>query len=320
MCLPKPHRDWYACLTNGVECVLPDPRMKLRLKQEARDLLELVLLPGLTMVLPWAWCFKVFKRAARWSWLYREACEESLRQARQRGWGGKDEAHWLWQRRLTTLVDHADLYLSMTRSNRWMQANMSVQGTWPTPGSAAVLCTFHWGAGMWGLRHASGHGLDAYALVAPLDAKFFVHRWVLYHYAKLRTAEVAKVLGNVALDVSESLRPALKALQNQQVVMAAVDVPADTTESAMPIRILGMPAAVPRALLRLAVKHNVPVYVYVTGLDTRTGQRWLSIKPMSATGSLETMSYQVFAELEQLIAQDSSAWHFWGVSERFFSQ
>lgn len=294
--------------------------MNARFKQELHDLLELVLLPGLAALLPWAWCFAVFKRMAHWSWLYRVPCEEALTQARARGWSGKDEAHWIWQRRLYTLVDHADLYLSLTRKNQWMRVHMQVEGNWPKVGEPAVLCTFHWGAGMWGLRHARSVGLNAHAMVAPLEAKFFVRRWVLYRYAVLRTAEVTHVLGNSALDVSQSLRPALNALRQKQTVMAAIDVPADTAESSMPIRILGMNAAVPRALLRLAVKHQVPVYVYVTGLDTQTGKRWLSIKPMPATDNLETMAHQVFTELDQLIVQEAPAWHFWGVAERFFAQ
>lgn len=292
--------------------------MLKRLKQELRDLLELVLLPGMAAVLPWPWCFALFKRMARWPWLYRAACEQALDQARQRGWGGENEAHWLWVRRLYTLVDHADLYVSLTRGNGWMQRYMPVQGSWPAPGQAAVLCTFHWGAGMWGLRHAGQQGMQAHALVASLDKRHFAGRWVLYRYAVLRTGEVARALGTATLDVSESLRPAMQALRVHQPVMAAIDVPADTAEGAMPICILGMHALVPRALLRMAIKQALPVYVYITGLDTQTGQRWLRIQPMSTTDSLEVMAQQVFAELEQLIAQDAPAWHFWGVSERFF--
>ena len=41
----------------------------LRLRTELRDLLELVLLPGLAAVLPWPLCFRLFRWlacAARW--------------------------------------------------------------------------------------------------------------------------------------------------------------------------------------------------------------------------------------------------------------
>ena len=40
-----------------------------RLRTEARDLIELVLAPGLASVLPWPWCFAIFKRLARVRWL-----------------------------------------------------------------------------------------------------------------------------------------------------------------------------------------------------------------------------------------------------------
>ena len=36
-----------------------------RLRGEARDLIELVLVPGLAAVLPWRWCFVLFRSLAR---------------------------------------------------------------------------------------------------------------------------------------------------------------------------------------------------------------------------------------------------------------
>ena len=78
-----------------------------RLRHEARDLLELVLLPGLAAVLPWRWCFGLFKWIARKPFLYREAVGRALAEARERGWAG-DEGDWLARRRLVTLIDHAD--------------------------------------------------------------------------------------------------------------------------------------------------------------------------------------------------------------------
>ena len=56
-----------------------------RLRVELRDVLELVLLPGLAVLLPWGACFALFRRMARWNWLYRESCEEALDEARRRG-------------------------------------------------------------------------------------------------------------------------------------------------------------------------------------------------------------------------------------------
>lgn len=285
---------------------------------ECRDALELVLLPGLAALLPWRWCFALFKRMAGWQWLYRDACEAAREQARARGWAGQDETHWLWVRRLVTLVDHADHYLGLTRGDGWMRRHLQVTGDWLPPGQAAVLCTFHWGAGFWGLRHAAASGLQPHALVAPVNPQAFVGRRVMYLYIRSRVQHVSKTLNSPALDVSTSLRPALRALRQHEPIMAAVDVPSDQVSASTPIKLLGMPASVPRGLLRLAADNGVPVQVYVTGLNTQTGERFLRIKTLGVCTEVTDLVAKVFGELEAVITENPPAWHFWGVAERFF--
>ena len=70
-----------------------------RLRVELRDVLELVLLPGLAALLPWDACFALFRRMAHWRWLYREQCEKALAEAKKRGaLRPADEARWLHER------------------------------------------------------------------------------------------------------------------------------------------------------------------------------------------------------------------------------
>ena len=292
--------------------------MMQRLRTELHDLLELVLLPGLAAVLPWRWCFPVFKRLARWRGLYREPCEAALLQARNRGWAGEDEVHWLWVRRLITLVDHADYYLVRTRSNAWLKRHFEVDGNWPSPNEASLLCTFHWGAGMWSLRHAASANLKVHALVAPLDATHFAGRRVLHWYTKARTAIVAKTLGYSTLDVSASLRPVLQALKKNQQVLAVIDVPADQASASQSIRLLGLSARVPRALLRLSVDHEIPVTIFLVGLRIEDGQRFLRLRQFGVYRDVEALIQDVFLMLEQAINENPAAWHFWGEADRFF--
>ena len=286
-----------------------------------RETLELVLLPGLAAVLPWAWCFWVFQRlSARCRWLYRDTCECALREAQVRGWVSPDQAPlWLAQRRLVTLIDHADLYLAATRSNRWMQRHLQVQGQWPVAGQAGILATFHWGAGMWGLRHAQQAGLTPHALVAPLNGAHFAGHPVVHRYIQARTAYVAKALGCATLDVSNSLRPAVRALRNNEQVLAAIDVPSDQVAASVPVQIAGMAARVPKALLRLAVEQKVPVTVYLTGINMDTGQRTLRIVPLPVLENLDALVEAVFIHLTEALHQDSVAWHFWSEAPRFFA-
>lgn len=292
-------------------------RCKQRVATEWQDALELVLVPALAALLPWRWCFKVFQWVARHTRLYNGSCQAALQQAQARGWV-TDPVHFVYVRRLVTLVDHADLYLALSRGNSWMRRHLTVDGQWPTPGQAALLCTFHWGAGMWGLRHAAQAGLRPHALVAATHGEPFKGRTVLGAYARWRTGQVQRTLGQVPLDVSASLRPAVQALKQQQVLLAAIDAPADQAEGAEVVPLIGMQARVPRALLRAAARQQLPVFVYVTGLDIHTGQRSLCVLPMQPTSDAQQLTRQVFAELDRCIRQDPAAWHFWSEAARIF--
>mgnify|MGYP000980974640 CR=1 FL=1 len=289
-----------------------------RLRTELRDCLELLLLPGLAALLPWQLCFALYKRIARMQWLYREQCEVALSQARLRGWAGDNESHWIWVRRLVTLVDHADNYLVRTRPDAWLNKHFTVEGHWPPANEAQLLCTFHWGAGMWSLRHAAAAGMKVHALVAPIDGAHFKGRSVLHWYAKARTAIVSKTLGQGTLDVSNSLRPAVRALRHNEQVLAVVDVPADQVSASQPIQLLGLQARVPRALLRLAVEQQIPVTVFLVGLRTSDGKRTLKMQQFGIHDDVDTLIRAVFGELEKAILLDSPAWHFWSEAERFF--
>ena len=291
-----------------------------RLRTEARDLIELVLAPGLAAVLPWRWCFAFFKRLARVRWLYGAACAQALQQAQARGQVAEgDAARWLAVRRLVTLVDHADHYLAASRSNAWMRRHLAVQGQWPRADQAGIFCTFHWGAGMWALRHAGASNLQGHALVAAMEGTPFAGRTVLHWYVRARTRSVGHALGRVPLVVSGSLRPVIQALRRNEQVLAAVDVPSDQVSASVPICLRGMTARVPKGLLRLAVDYKVPVTVYVTGLNVQNGQRSLRIVQLGAWDVLDALVAAVFGHLESALCEDAAAWHFWGESHRFFS-
>lgn len=288
-----------------------------RLKCEWRDLVELVVLPALAAPLPWRFGFRLLRRLAASLRPYSEPVDTAMGQAQRLGWIG-DSLHWSRMRRLVTLVDHADYYLSRSRSNRWLARHVDVEGEWPEPGKPGVIFTFHWGAGMWGLRHAGASGLRAHALVAPLDGAYFEGRSILLAYARARTAEVARALGCPTLDTSASLRPVLQALRRGEQVVAAVDVPADQASASEELQLLDRTARFPRGLLRLAVDHQVPVTVYLTGLDASTGRRCLRIHRLGVPESVETLAATAFGYLDRAIREDPPSWHFWSEAPRIF--
>lgn len=288
---------------------------------QARDLLELVLVPGLAAVLPWPLCFKIFQRLVRWDWFYREVATAALHQARERGWVPADasaQREWGRARRLVTMIDHADFYLARSRSRRWMQRHLQVRGTWPEAGRAGVLCTFHWGAGMWALRHAAAHGMQAHMLVATLQGAHFAGRPVMHAYAKARTAQIARELHQPTIDTAASLRPVLDALAEQRQIMAVVDVPADAVDGSTQVELLNDRASVPKGLLRLVVQKKLPLTLFITGIDLKTGERFIHFKPMGVPTDLQALSQEVFTWLDGYIREQPPAWHFWSEAPRFF--
>lgn len=288
---------------------------------QARDLLELILVPGLAAILPWPWCFQFFKLLARFDWFYRQAVSASTQQARQRGWiidGISAETQWKRSRRLVTMVDHADFYLARTRTKRWMRRHLVVEGHWPEQGRAAVLCTFHWGAGMWALRHAASEGMQAHMLVASLQGAHFGGRPIMHVYAKWRTAQIARELGRPTIDTAASLRPVLDALAKQNQIMAVVDVPADAMDGSIVVELLGEKASVPKGLLRLVVQKKLPLTLFITGIDLKNGERFLHLKTLDMATDLQVLSQEVFSWLDAYIREHPPAWHFWSEAPRFF--
>lgn len=292
-------------------------RLDRRLRNEIRDLIELVLVPGLAIFLPWALCYRAFLFISRWGRLYRADGLENCRKALERGWV-TDQADCLRKWRLMSMVDQADFYLALFRSNRWMKRHMDVQGAWPEPGKAAILCTFHWGTGMWALRHLGASGLCAHALVGPQRREMYPGRRLRYEYYRLRNKAVRNALRSSPLDITGSLRPILKVLRRGEQIAAAVDVPSYLSSSSQAIPFLGTQARFPRGLFRLAADQEIPVTIFINGIRFSDGRRFLRLYRLGMERDADVLMAKVYAYLEDLIREEPAAWHFWRISECFF--
>lgn len=293
-------------------------RWQRRLRTEARDLVELVLVPGLAALLPWSWCYRLYTRLARWSWLYGMQCDEALLQARRYGGVGDDEAQWLMERRLVTLLDHADHYLYRTRSTAWMRRHMDVHGCWEPGGCAGLLWTFHWGMGMWALRNAREHGLQAPMVLAAPSGPDFVGRTVFGCYVRARMRSVELALGEPVIFVPGGMSGVREALAQGKQVIVVMDVPQDQVSVTRKTPLLGMPVSVPAVLPQLAVEQALPVTVFYMGIDLRTGRRKLHIAPLGVYSDAKALADVAFAHLDRLLRTSPAAWHLWAQAPRFF--
>ncbi len=285
-------------------------------RTQIRDALELFVLPGLAAVLPWRLCFAVFRQLAKYPGLYHEATEAGW------VWAHKtmptlEAQKWQRERRLLTLVDHADWVLAKTRSMRWVDKHVDIEGNWPKADGTQVLLTFHWGAGMWALHDMHRAGLSVHALAASLDGAHFKGRTVLHAYAKLRTAEVFRAMGHPTIDVTASMRPVLQAIRQQECLLGLVDVPADNFGAGVPVQMFGLEALVPKGLLRLAADKELPVTVYLTGLDFQTGRRKWVIHTLGVVPDAQKLQDEVFALFNQAVKDKPGCWHLWSEMPRF---
>jgi len=284
-----------------------------------RDFAGLFLLPGLAAILPWRLCFRIFHRLAGMDFLYRSEVEAALAGVACFA-PPVDKAAWSKASRLVWLVDHADLYLSRFRSDAWLYRNVTVTGDWPVDDNFIAI-TFHWGTGMWALRHMRAHGRKVSVLVRGLERASFSGTLLRYVYGKLRLLVTAQAGGDcLTMAGSKSLYDMKRKLKGGSCIVGLLDVPTDSPRNVLAAQFLGRTAYFPRGLLFLAVNSGVPVVLYSMGVDRNTGHRHLVISDPLTTHSEQALLDTLAGRLTELVAQDSPAWHHWGGVQSFFQK
>lgn len=279
------------------------------MRASVKSFVELFLLPGMAALLPWPWCFRLFRRVAASRRLYPEV-DWMLRCAREIGMA-QDEREWRSALRLTRIFSFADLYLSMFRSDRWMRKYVDVSGQWPEGAFLAV--TYHWGAGMWALRHLKAQGKRSSFLSIRFDRTMFGNSPVRYWYALLRTRETARAGGGVeTIFTGGSAGRIASAHKDNICVTALLDVPPKPDQASVPVLLFGRPARLRRGLARVAIDEKIPVVMFSMHLDRETGRLKLRIDgPLPAANETELMQHMA-ADFCSALDRDPESWHGWG--------
>ncbi|KFI22222.1 hypothetical protein [Nitrosococcus oceani] len=288
-----------------------------KLRREFKDWVELVLLPGTAIFLPWPWCFRFYRYCSRQSWLYRELTEQSLAAA-QKVIPIGDPTRWCAAYRLTQLVDHGDLYLSRFRSDRWLRKYLDLTGAnWPKHPSFLAI-TFHWGAGLWSLRHLRSQGMATAFLSARFDKSSFAKRRVAYYYSRLRTREVERAGLTKVIYKGGSVPRLLEVLRQGKAVAALIDVPPREVGTCLPVTLFQRRAWWPSGLIGLAVRERIPVVAFTVALDPETGRRCLHITEPLPVHDPHRLAEALADCFSEAISQDPPAWHSWRLVQEFF--
>ena len=219
------------------------------------------------------------------------------------------------------MVDHADLFLSIFRRRGWLRRHVRLNGAvWPASRGPFLAVTFHWGAGLWGLRHLRAQGRDVAVLVRDIPLGAFKGRPILAAYAGLRSRQTATAGGVETVPSSvNSLRELKKRLVAGQNLVALLDVPAEGKKNVLRAPFLGRTGVFPRGLAYLAASNRIPVLVYTTGLDPESGDRILDISDVVVSDDESIVMGFLVDRLERAIYEHSANWHQWAGVGAFFS-
>lgn len=285
------------------------------LLQEIYFLCTHALLAVVVVFLPWCVSFKVLRFLTRFG-LGSSALDPTAVVHIQRFFPQVTTPVALRQIRLHRLVDLADYYKSWVTTRLWLRRYWRVTGE-PLPDPqqhpAVLFVTFHYGAGFWALRHFHERGLSMAALYRPppparlgeyLNSLFF---W-------LRLSSIKRLSGSQPIRVGDN-QSELSALVRRLVrdhkpVGVMPDIPT-SQEYAVAATLLGQRVYFASALLRLVVKHKIPVALYTSVTDLQDGGRNMQLHVLYEYDCLETLAQKLASCLEQALTNDPTAWHLW---------
>ena len=284
-----------------------------RVRRELRAGVELWLLPLVVAVLPYRIGIALARLAARVLPLYRAATEASVSQW-SRVMGGQDPDAFRAAYRLEQLVDHADLFWSLTRRSAVMLAKLRGPALALPTGRPLVVVSFHYGQGLWLLHWLAmaGHPPRFVSLrIAREDADSSLQ----YAYARLRNRQVER-MARAALIYTGGARTAIAdTLATGGTVYGLIDVPLPGA----PARIahgtmFGRPVSLPTGLLDSANACGAAVLVLSGRVDV-DGAR--VVEARLADRAEQVAIGDVAGELEARVAHAPAAWHFWSLWPAF---
>lgn len=220
--------------------------------------------------------------------------------------------------RFTRLTDYADLWVSLTRSDAWMAKHLQVDApeTLETP---ALFVTFHYGGGWWLSRYL--HARDQRVSIVMRrgsDATTWSGRVVLW-FGLFRMRAIERVCGSplIVTDWGGAARAVMKTWKSDTSVLGLVDVPPPLVDRTATVPFFGRDAQFPPSLIELAVRKNLPIYVYIGQWNAETLQPQLKVLKMP-TAAMPDAQVQVISVLETAIRARPGAWHAWGDAPLYF--
>jgi hypothetical protein len=284
-----------------------------RTARELRALVELWLLPLAVAMLPYRAGIALARVLARTLPLYREAGDAGAAHWREVVPGGDEDA-FRADFRFAQLVDHADLFWSLTRSRAFLRRRLAAPRFDVPPGRPLVVLSFHFGQGLWLLDALAAQGYPTRYVSIRLD-RAEAPSTLAYAYARLRIAMVGRLAGVPPIFTGGARRAIGDALAAGTGVYGLVDVPVPRSAAAAAnAALLGHPVLLPAGLLESAAGQGASALV-LTSRVTSAGSR---VVEAQSFGRVEDVDIAALASaLGDRLAASPASWHFWHLWRSF---
>lgn len=278
-----------------------------RARRELVAGLELWLFPFLVAVLPYRVGIAFARFVARWVPLYSVATEASVLQW-SRVTGGGDATAWRVAYRLEQLIDHADLFWSLTRRRDAMLAKLRAPSVALPSERPLVVVSYHFGQGLWLLHWLATLGHPP-RFVSMRLSRDDADSSLQYAYARLRNRQVERVANAAPIYTGGARAAIADTLSSGSTVYGLIDVPvAGAPARAGNGRMFGRAVSLPTGLIESARAGDAAVLV-LSGRLERDGSRLVEARLVERADALAIGD--VAQELEARLVRAPAAWHFW---------
>jgi hypothetical protein len=282
------------------------------------DALCLYVIPLCTALLPWRAGFALLKACARIAFLHRDSVD-SLWTSASALCPGADERVWKRHARLLLLVEHADTYLTVLRSDRWWRRHLAIRGQIPAADAANLLLTYHWGTGNWIWRVLRAHGIHAYFLARRPHGRSLGLSRLSTWYGALRARTLRRAGSMGVIFTGDSAGTIRQALAQGRSLIGMLDLGVGADQRAVDGTLLGRPVRLPFGLARIAQETGTAVTLFSVGVDWNSGARDLAIEVLPAGADAAVVMARYIAHLDARLRAAPEAWLMWHEAHAIFA-
>ena len=284
-----------------------------RIGRELRAALELWLVPFAVAILPYRAGILLARLVARFVPIYSPAARDAV-QAFRAVVGSARLQEWRCEYRFQQLVDHADLFWTLTRSRAFIDRRLRGAPALPSVDYPLMVLSFHYGQGMWLMRWLAAGGRPPRFVSIRLPRER-ADSAIAYAYSRLRNRTVEKLTGLPLIFTGGARREIASSLREGTTVFGLVDVPlADAGSHPPNATLLGHPVVLPSGLLESVTPGTRALIV-----TARVGDDGMREVEASEVDAQSLTVSELGDELSMRLAHAPAAWHFWHLWPRFLA-